>query len=226
MQIIFRIKLTWKQWAAVIVLCAGCSARQCGFGRSDAVTTAIHLTTIEYLWSLAIILFFAASSAMAVVCHERLLKFQGGTEDIHLQNIFLSLHQMIIQLVLFAYVLLAMGNTFQEGWEDVLNVWRLPWLVVLVVNNAVIALVGTFVLRYLNSISRTFAASIEILVVPWASYCLFGMPVYMHTVAAVALVSASLYLYGLNPVVNKGPSLKRNSKQWKVMDERGDVEKI
>lgn len=178
------------------------------------VTILKRITSLEYACNVAVIFAFAACSAVAVVCHERILKFQGATEDVQMQNMFLSFHQMMLQFALVILLLYTVtvpdDNEEKTVLADLDKIAGLPWLVALILNNAFLSLCSSFVLRYLNSISRTFSSSIDIFLVPWACFLFFGAPVYWHLAVAMALVGLALYLYAKNPVIYKGPALKRN----------------
>jgi drug/metabolite transporter (DMT)-like permease len=81
-----------------------------------------------------------------------------------------------------------------------------PTVLLIMLNNAAIGIVTSFFLKNLNSILKTFASALELMFTAVFCWLIFGIPIHLSTVAAIAVVSYSVLLYSQNPVVNQTPT--------------------
>lgn len=75
-------------------------------------------------------------------------------------------------------------------------------------NNAAIGIVTSFFLKTLNSILKTFASALELVLTAVLSYVFFSIPIYLNTVLAIVTVMFAIYLYSQNPVQNQAKTTR------------------
>ena len=78
-----------------------------------------------------------------------------------------------------------------------------PSVLAIIINNAAIGIVTSLFLRTLNSILKTFASALELMFTAVLCWIIFGIPIDVYTVLALAIVISATFLYAQNPVVNK-----------------------
>lgn len=147
-------------------------------------------------------------SCLAGVYNEYLLKGEGARVNIYVQNVFMYVDSIVCNVVL----LILQGNSM-----DAINLANLRPVfsfnvIIIILNNAAIGIVTSFFLRYLNSILKTFASALELLFTAILCYFLFNIPIYLNTILSIAIVSVSIYLYTLSPVVNIANVTKKDYK--------------
>lgn len=214
--------MTRRQWFSLILLTVGCMVKQLNFDRifgdsnhnnSISMTTA-HLqtnnnaannvyankNTTGFDLSIDAIYIFIQliCSCLAGVYNEHLLKGEGARVNIYVQNVFMYVDSIVCNVVL----LILQGNSLQTFNATNLRAVFTFNVIIIILNNAAIGIVTSFFLRYLNSILKTFASALELLFTAILCYILFSIPIHMNTVLSIAVVSASIYLYTLSPVVN------------------------
>lgn len=137
-------------------------------------------------------------SCLAGVYNEYLLKRQGADVNIFVQNVFMYLDSIICNLVL----LILNGNIVNAFlYENIVKVFHYKVLVVMF-NNAAIGIVTSFFLKTLNSILKTFASALELMLTAIFSLIFFNIPIHLNTILAIATVMFATYLYSQNPVQN------------------------
>lgn len=147
-------------------------------------------------------------SCLAGVYNEYLLKGEGARVNIYVQNVFMYVDSIVCNMVL----LILQGNSM-----DAINLANLRPVfsfnvIIIILNNAAIGIVTSFFLRYLNSILKTFASALELLFTAILCYFLFHIPIHLNTILSIAIVSVSIYLYTLSPVVNNANITKKDYK--------------
>ena len=146
-------------------------------------------------------------SCLAGVYTEYLLIKQGADVNIFIQNIFMYLDSIVCNVVL----LVIRGNLETAfTYSSLSKVFHYKVLLVMF-NNAAIGIVTSFFLKTLNSILKTFASALELILTAVLSYLFFSIPIYLNTVLAIGTVMFAVYLYSQNPVSN--PSKVRPSEQ-------------
>lgn len=58
-------------------------------------------------------------------------------------------------------------------------------------------------MKTLNSILKTFASALELVLTAIFSYLFFSIPIYLNTLLAIGTVMFAIYLYSQNPVTNQ-----------------------
>lgn len=142
-------------------------------------------------------------SCLAGVYNEYLLKRQGADINIFVQNVFMYLDSIVCNLLL----LILNGNiTNAFLYENIVKVFHYKVLVVML-NNAFIGIVTSFFLKTLNSILKTFASALELVLTAVLSYLFFSIPIYLNTILSIGVVLLATYLYSQNPVQNAQKSI-------------------
>lgn len=198
-QVIFSKVLTKKQWISLIILTFGCMLKQINFNSSSDGKILNKSTSIELGESTVFLFIQIVCSCLAGVYNEYLLKKQGANVDIYMQNVFMYIDSIICNLLL----LMCMGNI--SGAFDLESMSKIfnPKVLVVVLNNALIGIVTSFFLKNLDSILKTFASALELILTAILSWIFFGIPIYLNTFLSIVTVLFAVYLYSKNPVKNQ-----------------------
>ncbi|XP_039438518.1 UDP-galactose transporter senju [Culex pipiens pallens] len=229
-QIIFKKSLSRKQWFSLCLLTLGCMLKQWNFTlpgssgdgaaeqqKSDDGSTfhGKNISGFDLSFSAVLILVQTVCSCLAGVYNEYLLKRKGSDINIYVQNVFMYLDSIVCNL----FILMFRGELAAVVTrEHLAEVFRFEVLVIMV-NNAAIGIITSFFLKYMNSILKTFASALELMFTAILCYLLFSIPIYLNTVLAIFVVSYSIYLYSLNPVVNLANKPGVPSGEGKAKDE-------
>eukprot|EP01065_Artemidia_motanka_P050262 TRINITY_DN8557_c0_g1_i1.p1 TRINITY_DN8557_c0_g1~~TRINITY_DN8557_c0_g1_i1.p1 ORF type:complete len:375 (+),score=133.76 TRINITY_DN8557_c0_g1_i1:78-1127(+) len=195
-QTFFSRPLNKNQWMAIAVLTLACMLQKGGAvlskGSSDAETARGHL-----ILSLGLIGMQIACGVFSSVFNELLLKEKGAVGT-NLQNMYMYTHSIFCNVV---WLLLCPSKTYCSGdlWEalsrdELLKLMR-PWVLPIGCIMAVIGIVTSLFIKYLDSVRKTIASAIEIFVDAVLSYLLFGVPLTFTTVVACGLASGGIMLY-------------------------------
>ncbi|XP_030767196.1 UDP-galactose transporter senju [Sitophilus oryzae] len=197
-QIIFGKVLSKKQWISLLILTAGCMLKQVNFNQetedSQKNDTKSHSLVLSINTLFILIQIFC--SCFAGVYNEYLLKHQGNDVNIFTQNVFMYLDSIICNVALL-FIDGSITTVFL--YENISKVFSFKVLIVML-NNAAVGIVTSFFLKTLNSILKTFASAIELVLTAVLSFLFFGIPVYLNTILAVGTVMYATYLYSQNPV--------------------------
>jgi hypothetical protein len=142
------------------------------------------------------------------VYNEHLLKGDGACVNIFVQNVFMYVDSIVCN----AGILLYQGNLLGAFTRDSLTSVFQFKVIIIMLNNAAVGIITSFFLKNLNSILKTFASALELMFTAILCWLLFGIPVYINTVVAVAIVSYAVILYSQNPVVNEGRQMPEKMK--------------
>lgn len=189
-------------------------------------TNEVHPTTNNTAFNIFTIFIFiqAICSCLAGVYNEHILKNAGANVNIYIQNVFMYIDSIVCNVG----ILLVQGSFFNAfTLTSLKSIFSLN-VILIMINNAAIGIVTSFFLKYLNSILKTFASALELLFTAVLCYILFGIPIYMKTVLAIAVVSFSIYLYSQNPVKNDaGTGGDEELKKSNILPvHRGDKQKL
>lgn len=147
-------------------------------------------------------------SCLAGVYNEYLLKKQGANVNIFVQNVFMYLDSIACNL----FILILNGNIISAfQYENISKLIHYKVLVVML-NNAFIGIVTSFFLKTLNSILKTFASALELVLTALLSYLFFSIPIYINTVLSIGIVMLATYLYSQNPVQNVQDKIDKRNK--------------
>jgi integrin beta 8 len=164
---------------------------------NEAIT---HKNTVGFDLSInaVFILIQTVCSCLAGVYNEYLLKDKGENINIYVQNVFMYLDSIFCN----ALILLLQGNLIGAFSFDNLTEIVKPSVLIVMFINCAIGITTSFFLKYMNSIIKTFASALELVFTAVLCRILFAIPVYLNTVASIAIVFFSLFLYSQSPVVN------------------------
>ena len=95
-----------------------------------------------------------------------------------------------------------------------------PFALTVVVFGAMTGMSTGFFLRYLDSVLKTIATSIELLLLPFASMVCFGTNVGVTTFVAVLCVAQGTLLYSKKPT--KKSSVIKGTETWESLDANGN----
>lgn len=230
-QYIFKKYLSRKQWASLILLTIGCMIKQVNLdfltsseaeiNNVDGKQTSSHLQSLISI-NFLFIMIQNLSSCLAGVYNEYLLKNSSGKDmNIYVQNVFMYVDSIVCNVLLLALT----GNMFTSFQPDRLSELIKPSVLIIAVNNALIGIVTSFFLKYMNSILKTFASAIELVFTAILCRILFAIPIHLNTVLAISIVSIAVFIYSRNPVNNNNVRQKTVSLS-KANDEEKDAKEV
>lgn len=192
-QIIFNKKLTKLQWVSLILLTFGCIVKEMGKNSKNSESFNSILSV-----HLLLIILQVFCSCFAGVYNEYLLKDTGAKVNILIQNIFMYVDSIICNLILVFFT-----NSNELDFSFISQ----PILQVLLINGALAGITTSFFLKSLNSILKTFAATLEIIITAILCYFIFSTPIDIFTVCSIFLIFFAILLYSQAPV-KTAPSSK------------------
>ncbi|XP_057328805.1 UDP-galactose transporter senju [Microplitis mediator] len=199
-QVVFKKKLSSKQWISLVILTLGCMMKHIDFNLSSSSL----LKNFPLNINLFFIFIQTICSCLAGVYNEYLLKGQGADIDIFLQNAFMYIDSSICNI----FLLIVQGN-FLKVFDDLgPSILFQPKVLLIIINNAAIGIITSFFLKNLNSILKTFASALELVFTAILCWMIFGIPIYMNTILAIAMVSYAVIIYSQNPVQNVSPKIE------------------
>lgn len=204
-QFLFKKKLTPIQWVSLGILTLGCIIKN-----FDAAATQSAGDTD--IWSQIFNIYFLSinfqnfCSCLAGTYNEYLLKTKGSNVDIFLQNVFMYLDSVMCNLIMLAFrgVMLTLdGNSVRVTsiFDDFASLCDV-FVILITVNSAVVGIVTSFFLKNLNSILKTYASALELVITAVVCYILFNILITVHTIISICLVSIAVAMYLKNPVNN------------------------
>lgn len=135
-------------------------------------------------------------SCLAGTFNEYLLKKQGSHVNIFLQNVF-----MYLDSVLCNFIVLLLKGELGAIFEDFNSLYDI-FVILIIVNSAIVGIVTSFFLKKLNSILKTYASALELIITAVVCYILFNIPITWFTIVSICLVSVAVVMYFKNPVNN------------------------
>lgn len=192
-QFLFKQKLFFMQWISLAVLTIGCMIKN-----FDAAS--IQSKGDSNLWSQLFNIYFLSinfqnfCSCLAGTYNEYLLK--GSNVDIFLQNVFMYMDSVFCNF----FILLFKGElaTIFDDFNSLADIF----VILITINSAVVGIVTSFFLKNLNSILKTYASALELVITAVVCYVLFNIVITKFTVLSICLVSIAVAMYFKNPVSN------------------------
>ena len=141
----------------------------------------------------------------AGVYNEYIIKHVAGDKvDIMLQNAYMYIDSIFCNLILIVGHKAATepnaGGTFGNVF-DLAGLLQ-GFVIVIVLNNALIGIVTSLFLKIFDSIWKAFASAMELIFTAILSFLILGIPIYWNTIFAVAIVSSAVVMYAQNPMNN------------------------
>lgn len=181
-RIILKKKLSEIQWAAFILLCAGCTTAQLN-PSSDHV-----LQTPFVGWIMAIIM--ALLSGFAGVYTEAIIK-KRPSRNINVQNFWLYVFGMAFNVV--AIIIqdfdAVVNNGFFHGYSLI--------TVLMIINHALSGIAVSMVMKYADNIVKVYSTSVAMLVTAVVSVFLFNFHLSLAFFLGSTVVSVSIYLHSI-----------------------------
>lgn len=145
-------------------------------------------------------------SCLAGTYNEYLLKTKGSDVDIFLQNVFMYLDSIVCNFFILLYQgqLSNLASDFQSLNDT--------FVILIMFNSAIVGIVTSFFLKNLNSILKTYASALELIITAVVCYMIFGILITWFTVISICMVSVAVMMYFKNPVSNIQKSDTRDKK--------------
>lgn len=187
-QIILKRKLNEIQWAAFVLLCAGCTTAQLD-SSSDRV-----LQTPLPGWMMAILM--ALLSGFAGVYTESIMK-KRPSRNVNVQNFWLYVFGMVFNAM--AIVVqdfdAVMNNGFFYGYTFI--------TVCMILNHALSGIAVSMVMKYADNIVKVYSTSVAMLLTAVVSVFLFRFHLTLAFFLGSTVVSVSVYLHSLGKAPKK-----------------------
>ncbi|KAG2706259.1 hypothetical protein I3760_05G095600 [Carya illinoinensis] len=179
-RIILKKKLSEIQWAAFILLCAGCTTAQLN-SNSDRV-----LQTPFQGWMMAIVM--ALLSGFAGVYTEAIIK-KRPSRNINVQNFWLYVFGMIFNAIaiLVQDFDAVMNKGFFHGYTII--------TVLMILNHALSGIAVSMVMKYADNIVKVYSTSVAMLLTAVVSVFLFGFNLSLAFFLGSTVVSVAVYLH-------------------------------
>ncbi|XVE66478.1 hypothetical protein DITRI_Ditri08aG0082800 [Diplodiscus trichospermus] len=179
-RIILKKKLSEIQWAAFILLCAGCTTAQLN-SRSDHV-----LQTPLQGWIMAIVM--ALLSGFAGVYTEAIIK-KRPSRNINVQNFWLYIFGMAFNAIaiLIQDFDAVMNKGFFHGYSVITTL--------MILNHALSGIAVSMVMKYADNIVKVYSTSVAMIFTAVVSLFLFGFHLTLAFFLGAIVVSVSVYLH-------------------------------
>ncbi|KAG8371422.1 hypothetical protein BUALT_Bualt13G0086000 [Buddleja alternifolia] len=181
-RIILKRKLSEIQWAAFVLLCAGCTTAQLN-PSSDRV-----LQTSFEGWMMAIIM--ALLSGFAGVYTEAIIK-KRPSRNINVQNFWLYVFGMAFNAIaiLVQDFDAVLNKGFFHGYSSI--------TVLMILNHALSGIAVSMVMKYADNIVKVYSTSVAMLLTAVVSVFLFGFHLSLAFFLGSTVVSVSVYLHSI-----------------------------
>lgn len=178
-QIILK-RLTEIQWAAFILLCAGCTTAQLNPSSDHVLQAPLQG------WVMAIVM--ALLSGFAGVYTEAIIK-KRPSRNINVQNFWLYVFGMIFN----AFAIMTqdfdavMNDGFFHGYSLI--------TVLMILNHALSGIAVSMVMKYADNIVKVYSTSVAMLLTAVVSVFLFGFHLSLAFFLGSTVVSVAIYLH-------------------------------
>lgn len=181
-RIILKKKLSEIQWAAFILLCAGCTTAQLNPSSDHVLQTPIQG------WVMAIVM--ALLSGFAGVYTEAIIK-KRPSRNINVQNFWLYIFGMLFNLVAICVQDFdaVMNKGFFHGYSFI--------TVLMILNHALSGIAVSMVMKYADNIVKVYSTSVAMLLTAVVSVFLFGFHLSLAFFLGSTVVSVSVYLHSV-----------------------------
>ncbi|XAR73078.1 hypothetical protein NMG60_11019941 [Bertholletia excelsa] len=184
-RIILKKKLSEIQWAAFILLCAGCTTAQLN-PSSDRV-----LQTPFQGWVMAIVM--ALLSGFAGVYTEAIIK-KRPSRNINVQNFWLYVFGMGFNAI--AILIQDFDDVMNKGFFHGYSLIT----TLMILNHALSGIAVSMVMKYADNIVKVYSTSVAMLLTAIISVFLFGFHLSLAFFLGSTVVSISIYLHSIGKV--------------------------
>ncbi|CAH9093797.1 unnamed protein product [Cuscuta epithymum] len=181
-QIILKRKLSEVQWAAFILLCAGCTTAQLNPSSDHILQSPVQG------WLMAIVM--ALLSGFAGVYTEAIIK-KRPSRNINVQNFWLYVFGMVFNAI--AIVIQDFDEVVDKGFFHGYSLIT----VLMILNHALSGLAVSMVMKYADNIVKVYATSVAMLLTAVVSVFLFGFHLSLAFFLGSIVVSVSVYLHSI-----------------------------
>lgn len=157
-------------------------------------------------------------SCLAGTYNEYLLKTKGSEVDIFLQNVFMYLDSIICNFIIL--ILQGQVSNLVTDFKSLNE----TFVILIIINSAIVGIVTSFFLKNLNSILKTYASALELIITAVVCYIIFGILITWFTITSIGLVSVAVIMYFKNPVINQ--QLVTHTKSSDTRDQKPLLEVI
>jgi UDP-sugar transporter A1/2/3 len=171
--------LTNRKWLALVLLTFGVAAKYLSFD-------------LQVDYRVVFMLLQASLSAVAGVYNEFLLK-RDITMDVNEQNFFMYTFALIFNLG-WSLAINPSYYTTGKAFQNLNGV-----VLLIVVNGAVIGIVTSLILKYINVIVKAFASACEVLLTAVLAALFLGESLTSKDVVASCVVMGAIYVYYTGP---------------------------
>ncbi|KAK2984461.1 hypothetical protein RJ640_026948, partial [Escallonia rubra] len=181
-RIILKKKLSEIQWAAFILLCAGCTTAQLNPSSDHVLQTPLQG------WIMAIVM--ALLSGFAGVYTEAIIK-KRPSRNINVQNFWLYVFGMAFNTVaiLVQDFDAVVNKGFFHGYSLI--------TVLMILNHALSGIAVSMVMKYADNIVKVYSTSVAMLLTAVVSVFLFGFNLSLAFFLGSVVVSVSVYLHSV-----------------------------
>ena len=190
-QILFRKKLTNLQWFSLVLLTIGCIVKELGRTSNSTDDNSINSFFSIHLLLIMVQVF---CSCFAGVYNEYLLKDLGSSVPILMQNIYMYVDSILCNVFLLFFSFTAVNSQLDFSFLSQ------PIVLILLANGALAGISTSFFLKSFNSILKSFAATIEIVITAILCYFIFGTSIDMFTVMSIILIVIAILIYSQKPI--------------------------
>jgi len=192
----FSKTLSRNQWVALVVITAGCALKTHG---DHAESAAAGGGVGPSLWAYILLSVQILSSAAAAVYNEGLLKGDSSV-SVNLQNVFMYADTFLLILLSHITGLSAYSNAGQQNGSSgglfaslsvLCSIHIFPMILIM----SCIGIATSLFLKLLDSIKKSIASSLELVVLPLFTFLLFDTPVRPTLIGSIALVAGGVLLY-------------------------------
>ncbi|MFS8025406.1 putative nucleotide-sugar transporter [Helianthus anomalus] len=181
-RIILKKKLSEIQWAAFILLCAGCTTAQLN-------PSSDHVLQTPFLgWMMAIVM--ALLSGFAGVYTEAIIK-KRPSRNINVQNFWLYVFGMAFNLI--AILVQDFDAVVNKGFFHGYS----PITVLMIINHALSGIAVSMVMKYADNIVKVYSTSVAMLLTAVVSVFLFNFHLSLAFFLGSTVVSVSIYLHSI-----------------------------
>lgn len=181
-RIILKRELSEIQWAAFVLLCAGCTTAQLN-SNSDRV-----LETPVQGWIMAIVM--ALLSGFAGVYTEAIMK-KRPSRNINVQNFWLYIFGMIFNAI--AIVIQDFDAVVNKGFFHGYSLIT----TLMILNHALSGIAVSMVMKYADNIVKVYSTSVAMLLTAVVSVFLFHFHLSLAFFLGSTVVSVSVYLHSI-----------------------------
>ncbi|CAL5062029.1 unnamed protein product [Urochloa decumbens] len=189
-RIILKKKLSEIQWAAFVLLCAGCTTAQLNPSSDHVLQTPIQG------WMMAIVM--ALLSGFAGVYTEAIIK-KRPSRNINAQNFWLYIFGMIFNLV--AICVQDFGAVINKGFFHGYSFIT----ILMILNHALSGIAVSMVMKYADNIVKVYSTSVAMLLTAVVSVFLFNFHLSLAFFLGSTVVSVSVYLHSVGKPQQHNP---------------------